>query len=132
MTRNLKFPMASAIIGASGATVVMEEENNDNDYQIIKTNGVDIQTNCQEIINLWQFIRMYTISNIPLIDFIVVYVIIYIVNLLYLHYDKKFVLILTFPITILYNILSNNKLKITGFMLIIILISIYYLLTLKH
>lgn len=83
----------------------------------------------EEKINLWKFIRLYTISGIPLIDIIIVYVILYIINSLYCGYNYKFVLILTVPITILFNMLTNKKFKLSIFILIVLIISIYYLLT---
>lgn len=57
-------------------------------------------------LSLWQFIRLYTIGKIPVIDFIITYIILHLFNLYYLHFDYKFILIMTILIVILFNIFS--------------------------
>jgi len=118
-------PLTSIALAGAGAEVIMNDDNNAHkNTKVIFNQG-------QETISLWQFIRMYTIAGIPIIDFIIFYVIIYIINAIYLHYDYKLVLIITVPITILFNILTNKKLKISWFIVVAMVISIYYLVKIK-
>ncbi len=118
-------PLTSIALASAGAEVITEDDNNQ-----INNPKVIIPQN-QEIISLWQFLKLYTIGDIPIIDFCIVYVILYVINSLYLHYDYKIILVLTVPITIIYNILTNKRLKISIFMVVAIIVSMYFLFTMK-
>lgn len=54
-------------------------------------------------LNLWQFIRLYKIGQIPIIDFVVTYIVLYLFNLYYFHFDYKFILMMTILVVILFN-----------------------------
>jgi hypothetical protein len=118
-------PVTSAILAGAGANVILENEK----YRTHHPHNIIMITENQKTINLWEFIRLYTIGNIPIIDFLIIYIAIYLINSLYLNYDKKIVLISTIPITILYNIITNKNMKVTTFLVLVLIISIYYLFT---
>ncbi|XWV26477.1 putative orfan [Tupanvirus soda lake] len=124
---NIK-PLTSVALASAGANVIMNDET----YNFLQKNPETTSVSDNEqILNLWQFIRLYTVATIPIVDFIIVYTVVYILNALYLHYNHKFVLISTVPFTILISILTNKNMKITSFIIIVMIISIYYLLTLN-
>lgn len=87
-------------------------------------------------INLFDFSRLYTIGHIPVIDFVIVYIILYCLNCLCLDFDFKVVLIGAIPLTILINLLSNDKVNISVGLLTVlfvtIIVSIHSLVTLEH
>lgn len=73
-------------------------------------------------ISLLDFSRMYTIYNIPFVDFFVVYVVLYCLNNLRCfdrEIDFKVILISTIPITIFFNIITNKKMIIDHVIVII-------------
>jgi hypothetical protein len=80
-------------------------------------------------LNFWQVARLYTIGRIPIIDFIIVYIILYIINSIKLHYNYKFILIAVIPIVILINIFINKNLKPSFILILIVAISLYFLVT---
>lgn len=80
----------------------------------------------QPDLKLWKFIRLYKIGNIPIVDFIFVYIGLYIINSLWFHADHYLTLILTIPITLLLNIIFNKKIKITITIFFIIIIFLVY------
>jgi hypothetical protein len=125
-TSNVNLIPLTSIALAGAGTEVITNENNDGSI----AHTVTIPKN-QEKLNLWQFLHLYTIGGIPIIDFFIFYVILYIVNALYLHCDYKLILLLTVPIAIVYNILTNKNLKISLFIVLASLISIYFLLTMN-
>lgn len=129
-----------ATLGA-GTSLLLSDDKNDT-HQNAQTSSDDqnkthrdtqissISENDKEI-NLWQYCRFFTIMNIPVIDFIAVYILLYIINTLCPRYNYKLILVATIPITILLNIIINKKVKITGILLVILLISMYYLLSMN-
>lgn len=74
--------------------------------------------------NLLEFSRLYKICEIPIINFVMVYISLYCLNCLYFDCNFKNVLLLTIPITLIFSIISNPKLKMSSTMLIILIISI--------
>lgn len=82
--------------------------------------------------NLIQFCRMFCIKEIPIVDFFVVYGILYFSNQYYLNVDYKCILIGTIPATLILNLLLNKNSKPTLLIMSIILISIVYLLIHKE
>lgn len=60
-------------------------------------------------VTLLEFIRMYTISKIPIMDFIIIYIILYSLNCIYVDCDFKIVSVGTVPLTILLNMLFNDN-----------------------
>lgn len=81
-------------------------------------------------INLLEFSRMYEICEIPIINFVIVYIILYFLNCLYFDYDFKIILIATIPITLIFSIVSSPKLKLSLSMIIISVISIILVIVL--
>ena len=82
-----------------------------------------------EKLNLWQFSRMYKVYDIPITDFVIVYVILYCLNHLYPIDGFKLVFIMTIPITIIFNMLTNPEITMkssTVFFVIIILLIAYF------
>lgn len=107
-------------------TVVREEMKN-NEPEL------DQETENPGTINLLEFSQMYKICGVPIINFFVVYIILYCINCIYLECDFKNVLLTTIPVTIIISILTNLKNKsstsTTIFLIamsIIALILIYY------
>lgn len=78
-------------------------------------------------ISLLDFSRLYKIGKIPVIDFIIIYILLYSINSIYFKYDYKIILIVTIPITIIFNLFTNPQLKLSTIMLIILILSIFYL-----
>lgn len=81
-----------------------------------------------ENISLVDFSRMYKIGGIPIIDFVVVYIFLYVLNHFYFKFDFKTVLVGTIPITIILEFISNPKVKLSTTMLTILVLSIGYLI----
>lgn len=78
--------------------------------------------------SLLDFIRLYKIGGIPIIDFFIVYIILYMINKIHFNYDFKLVLVATIPVTIVFNLVINKKIKITLIIIIILLLSMLYLI----
>ena len=116
-----------AIPAVTAGTVISDENN------AVQYNGDNNNTkysNQKKEINLWEFSRLYKIGQIPILDIIIVYVIIYLFNSLFLNYNYKFVLLMIIPVTIFFNILTNEEFKISFFIILIFVISLYYLFSL--
>lgn len=111
-------------------------DNNNNNKKDIsnKHKKKEISDSTKEIsesdkeISLLEFSRLYKIGQIPIMDFIAIYIILYLFNSICLHYNYKLILVSTIPITILFDILTNNNLKISGIMIFVLIISILYLI----
>jgi len=78
-------------------------------------------------LNLLEFCRMYKLICIPVIDFIFIYILLYVINYFYLDYDMDMILIATIPITLLFEIIICKNLKISIYTVAIIMVSIFYL-----
>jgi hypothetical protein len=75
----------------------------------------DIDTNksSRKEITLLHFMRLYKLGDIPVMDFIMIYIIFFVFNNLYFNIDYKIILIGSIPFTILFNMISvfcENKL----------------------
>mgnify|MGYP001266214016 CR=1 FL=1 len=136
---------ATLATAAIGASVILQEENNSGkSYVEFASNASNVSNSTQESpasktsnedepeLTLWQFCRLYRIGKIPIMDFIVVYIILYALNCIFFHFDYKLILISTVPITLILEILTNQQLKVSAILIIILLVSVYYLLALKH
>ena len=109
------------------ASASVDDIDNDNSLDY-KENIDDVPESNGEI-NLWQFLRMYRIAEIPIMDWFIIYIFIFCLNSLYLHYDYKWVLLISIPMTILFNVLANKKFQVSGIIIIILVITTYYLVT---
>jgi hypothetical protein len=78
-------------------------------------------------LNLISFTRMFRFGNLPIIDFIVVYLILYVINKSYLRCDYQHIFALTILIVIGINILDNKTFRFSKLILILIIISVSYL-----
>lgn len=124
-TSNAKLiPLTTIALAGAGAEIINEDNNDQINYKMMIPKNM-------ETINAWQFLKLYTVSGIPIVDFFFIYVILYVINSIYLHYNYKLVLLLTIPITIIYNIITNKKLEISVFMVVSIIVSAYFLFTTK-
>lgn len=93
--------------------------------QIINNNKIN-NNNYNEL-NLLDFARLYKIGQIPIIDFVIVYIILYVFNKLYSCFDYKFIFVATIPITVIFNLIVNKRIKLSNMMIFILLLSIIYL-----
>lgn len=103
--------------------------------EIIQSNYVEstqFEKSRDKEINLIEFTRLYKFGQIPIIDFIFVYIIIYLVNSIYLDLDYKIILVGAIPITIVINLLMNKKCKTTNIIILVLIMSMYYLLTCNY
>ena len=76
-------------------------------------------------LNLWEFSRMYQVYNIPVTDFIIVYLILYCVFHIYSYDNLKLALIMTIPITLIFNMVTNPKLTVGTYNTIFIIVIIF-------
>jgi len=92
-------------------------------------NKVDNRHVNKQYISLLQFCRLFTLDSIPIIDFVVIYVLIYLINLSYFRYDFKIVIILAILVTICINLIFNNDdVKLSLFIILAIIGCMYYLI----
>lgn len=111
--------------GIGAGTVILDESDKNYTQSIIsKSNEI---SNHKSQVNLIEFSRLYTIGQIPIIDFIVIYILLYIVNHIYLKFDYKYILIATIPIVICFNLITNKNLKISWGMLVVLFGCMYLL-----
>ena len=96
-----------AIPALVAGSIISAEEDSPLYYMKEDKNVMQIDTNKE--INLWEFSRLYKIGQVPILDIILIYIILYLFNSLFLDYNFKFVLILVIPVTILFNVLTNKE-----------------------
>lgn len=96
-----------------------------------KQNGSNDHPAKKEI-NLIELARLYRLVNVPVVDFIMVYIVIYTFNEVYFNFDYKTILIATIPITIILNLLMDNKCKITEMVLLVLFISVIAIIRNKN
>lgn len=133
---NLK-PLTKLAVASATANAIIFENSSSNDQKktdIIYDNRNSNEQNdtilsTEKQLNLWQFCRLYTIGQMPIMDFFVIYVILYSINTICTDYNYKLILIATIPLTIIFNIFTNKNIKISGLLILILLTSFYYLLT---
>jgi hypothetical protein len=82
-------------------------------------------------INVLHFCRLFKIGQIPVFDFIIIYLLFYVLNKLYLQCSYKFVLIYAIFTTIFINIVTNRKVRQSKIAIIILIISFFYFLKLS-
>ena len=78
--------------------------------------------------NLIDCVRLQRIGAVSLIDFVLIYILLYIVNAWYLQYDYKIIFVLAITLTIFINAIFNKQFKLSGLIMIIFLLSIIYLI----
>lgn len=87
--------------------------------------SLSVDSDSQQTMNIINFSRLYKIGQIPVFDFIIIYVLLYIINRVYFHWDCKIILVVTIPITIVFNLLTNERIRLTNSMMILLLLSTY-------
>lgn len=80
-----------------------------------------------------EFIKLYKIGKIPIIYFLVFYIVLYLINDIlnhygYKHYSYKMVLVATIPVTLIFSILTIKEVKITAIMGAILLLCVLYMI----
>lgn len=128
--KNLSKQM-STLMSAAGSNIAIDEKKNkkNKNKYAYNLNGKDYYVpNIENRLSLLNFSRLYKIGQIPIMDFIIIYIILCILNAIYFNYDYKFMLILTIPLTILSDIIFIKNIKTTKLLLIIFLVSIIYLI----
>lgn len=88
----------------------------------------DDQNKVPEKKSFMDFVRMYKIGNIPIMDFIITYILLYIINKLYIDIDNKYIIIGTIPITLVIDLILDDDVTPSVMIVAIIIISSFYLL----
>lgn len=113
------------ILGITGASLIIDENSKKNQATLKSTTDFSEDTNDE--LNLWQFSRLYEFQNIPIVDFFLMYIVLYSINAVYFNYNYKFILISTIPLTIVINIIINPSIKLTNLLMAVIVASLGYL-----
>jgi hypothetical protein len=79
-----------------------------------------------ETMTLWNLCRLYKVGDIIVFDLILTYLVLYILNSLFLHNDYKKIMIMTIPVVIAIETIERNKISIKS--LILSLLLMMYLL----
>lgn len=94
-------------------------------YLDIKKHGHDEHSS----ISLLKFSRLYTFGSVPIIDFISIFLIFYVLNQLTYHYKFSTILFFSIAITICINLIFNKETMLNLFICITLIICLYYLLS---
>lgn len=128
-TTNANIATAKNIaIAGIGTGIILDDEISDR-----KANNLDTETlfTSHPSMSLWNYIRLYTICSIPVADFLVVYLILYIINRLIFNYDYRYAIVLTAPLVIFINMVTNTEFEMSIFALVLIAASLIYLIKLR-
>lgn len=115
----LKFINIAPII-SSGLSEATETRKS-----FIRNNSDNIKR--KKDMSMIEFIRLYKIGNVPIMDFFFTYIILYVANKLYTNIDNKYIIIGTVPITLLIDIILDDKITPSVLITIIFILSIFYL-----
>ena len=118
-TSKLRFTNIAPIL-ANGLSTATSDRKIKNDKNS-KNKSVSKKT-------LMEFIRMYKIGNIPIMDFLITYILLYVSNKLYLNLDNKYVIIATIPITLLMDMILDDEITPSILIISIIIITCTYML----
>lgn len=125
--------LSQIVFPAIGASLIMDNHSMNNEItndKIINEKNIN-NTEQEKSLNLWQFLHLYTIGGIPIVDYILVYLALYFINKLFLKCYSKLILIGTIPLVILIHILINKNVNISPGMIIIFIICVTLLLLMK-
>ena len=86
----------------------------------------------QTEINIVDFCRFYKVGHIPVIDFLVGYVILYVLNNICPKFDYRLILIGTIPLVIIFNLATNEDIQTNLLLLLILVGSIIYLIKMNN
>jgi hypothetical protein len=84
-----------------------------------------------QVDDLWDFCRLYKVMNIPILDFFVIYIILYVLNKLYFGLNYKFILVLSVLVTVMFESLTSDTVQINLAIMSVIIICIILLLIIK-
>lgn len=82
-----------------------------------------IETHLTDQMNLLQFSRLYKAGDIPIVDFFIGYLLIFFLNAVTTHLDPIIILILTVPMVIIFNLITDPNIRLTRFLSTVIAIS---------
>lgn len=132
--------ISSLALGASigsASAIILDDESEDQKQKVflnksnlngeISSPNAD-NSNIKKEISLWSFTRMYQLGGIPIMDFIVGYIFLYLLNKLVFKCDTKLIIFSIVPIVVLANIACNPQVKLTWFIIGIMILSIYFLI----
>ncbi len=116
------------MLGA-GAAIAMDDDDKNKIMEESVSDQADINTKTVEKeMSLWDYCKSYQIKNIPIIDFLIAYIFLYLLSKTWLHYDFKCVLVATLPLVLIFNLLENPKVKMSDGIFIILILSVTYLI----
>lgn len=112
----------------------MDNDNdsvNDNVPGVIEKPSAQIQKGIgqtgPETLNLWQFLSLWSIYDIKIIDIVLTFAVLEIINRLWFRYSTIYVIILTLLIVIIYNIAFNPNFQMNGYVFVIVIVCIVLL-----
>ena len=98
---------------------------------MLQMNDIKVQNkkpkSSQSDITLGNFCRLYQINHIAIIDFVIGYIILYVLNRLCCHYNYQLILLASIVFVIVINLLINPKVRSSIFWIAILLIAIYFM-----
>ncbi|CAH6420468.1 Hypothetical protein MVR_LOCUS138 [uncultured virus] len=109
---------ASAILASSGVTVIDPDEST---TFVTPSAQMQTSTKTQQTISLWDFLHLYTIGGMPIVDFLIVYVVLYVGNRFVLHYNQKIIIIATIALVILFNLVTS-KVELSWLLAIVLVV----------
>jgi len=123
VVNNLTGVFGTATASTLGMSPLMSRDPN----ILLNVESPNYKIKSENEINLVEFTKLYKVGQIPIIDFFMIYIIFYLINSLYLNLDYKIVLVATIPLTIVFNLITNDQCKISNMILLILVMSLYYL-----
>ena len=82
--------------------------------------------------NLLDFSRMYKIYEIPIMDFVIIYIILYCLNCIFFECDFKIIFVATLMMTLILNIIFNDKIRVTTGLVLILIITMILFMIMAH
>jgi Ca2+/Na+ antiporter len=113
-------PATALAITGSSAYVAATDENKSNNISI--GSDTNITTMC-----LWDYLRMYKILGIPIIDLLLIYLLLYTINHYWWHYEYKSIIVLSLALTIFVEYVLEQKSPHPVIFIIIFSLCIVYL-----
>lgn len=121
MKSYVKPATALAITGSTAYVVTSDDSLPDQNTINIQNNSI-VTRMC-----LWDYLRMYKILGIPIIDLVLVYLLLYVINHYWLHYEYKSIIVLSLALVILVEYILGQKFPHPIVLIIIFTICIIYL-----
>ena len=126
VANNTKMTNAALISAPFLASAGLYAMSDDNEQRPIKEEDVVVDDDSE--MSFMQFLRSYRIGQIPIMDLIIIYIIIYISNALYFKCSYQMPLLISIIITIALAMLFDKNFKLSIIILIILAIAVYLLL----